>query len=143
MPSMAIRSSGRRRSTRRSTWCRSPFRPRSRCDAANLKRDIFAELGPFDLIFSCGLFDYLRTLIAVALTTTLFHNLSPSGSLYIGNQAPSSTSRWAIELLCDWYLILSRASRTLANRQRSRPFRASDDRARADRHQPAAQARAR
>ncbi len=66
---------------------------------------LFAPLGAFDMIFSCGLFDYLKRDTAVSLTASLYASLAPGGRLYIGNQTPLTPSRWAIEAHCDWYLI--------------------------------------
>jgi extracellular factor (EF) 3-hydroxypalmitic acid methyl ester biosynthesis protein len=66
---------------------------------------LFSSLGAFDMIFSCGLFDYLPRATAVTLTTNLYANLAPEGCLYIGNQMPATSSRWVMEFHCDWYLI--------------------------------------
>jgi len=66
---------------------------------------LFAPLGKFDAIFSCGLFDYLPTATAVSLTRSLYASVAERGTLYIGNMVPSSPSRWIIEFHCDWYLI--------------------------------------
>ncbi|HVU05708.1 MAG TPA: hypothetical protein VHE30_28360 [Polyangiaceae bacterium] len=67
--------------------------------------NLFSPLGTFDAIFSCGLFDYLPQPTATTLTASLYQRVAPGGSLYIGNQTPASTSRWAMEFHCDWYLI--------------------------------------
>jgi hypothetical protein len=66
---------------------------------------LFSPLGHFDAIFSCGLFDYLPQPAAASLTGSLFQRVAPGGSLFIGNQTPKSTSRWAIEFHFEWYLI--------------------------------------
>ncbi|MBM4361267.1 MAG: hypothetical protein FJ104_01210 [Deltaproteobacteria bacterium] len=63
------------------------------------------DLGAFDVVFSCGLFDYLPRRSAAALTGVLWSHLAEGGSLYIGNMVPSSPSRWMIEFHCDWHLI--------------------------------------
>jgi extracellular factor (EF) 3-hydroxypalmitic acid methyl ester biosynthesis protein len=68
-------------------------------------REIFSELGPFDGIFSCGLFDYLAPTTAVVLTKSLFARLAPAGRLYVGNMVPENSARWAMEHLLDWHLI--------------------------------------
>lgn len=66
---------------------------------------LFSPVGDFDAIFCCGLFDYLPKPAAVSLSRTLFGRVRPGGTLYVGNQVPASTSRWAMEFHCDWYLI--------------------------------------
>ncbi|MFT3925802.1 MAG: hypothetical protein QM778_24885 [Myxococcales bacterium] len=75
---------------------------------------LFASFGEFDMIFSCGLFDYLPQATATTLTTNLYANLASGGSLYVGNQTIKTTSRWLIEFLADWYLIYREHSEMLA-----------------------------
>ncbi|HKP56645.1 MAG TPA: hypothetical protein VJV78_07995 [Polyangiales bacterium] len=75
---------------------------------------LFDSVGEFDTIFSCGLFDYLPEQTAVTLTSSLFANLAPEGRLHIGNQTSLSSSRWAIEFHCDWYLIYRQHADMLA-----------------------------
>lgn len=72
----------------------------------NLKDD------EFDLIYSAGLFDYIKTFEdqrkgTIALTKELFDSLKPGGRMLIGNISPelSIGVKWAMECLCDWYLI--------------------------------------
>jgi len=74
----------------------------------------------FDLIYSAGLFDYIKTFAdknkgAVALTTRLFSLLKPGGRMLIGNISPklSTGVKWAMECLCDWYLIHRTAEEVL------------------------------
>jgi extracellular factor (EF) 3-hydroxypalmitic acid methyl ester biosynthesis protein len=66
----------------------------------------------FDLIYSAGLYDYIKTFDhpkkgTIALTKELFDALKPNGRLLIGNISPklSIGVKWAMECLCDWYLI--------------------------------------
>lgn len=66
---------------------------------------LFSALGELDAIFSCGLFDYLTEPTAAALTANLYARLASGRNLYIGNQTPASTSRWAMEFHCEWDLI--------------------------------------
>ena len=66
---------------------------------------IFQEFGPFDMIFSSGLFDYLRFEAASGLTRALYENLAEGGGLYIGNMVPENPSRWLLEHQLDWFLI--------------------------------------
>jgi hypothetical protein len=75
---------------------------------------LFSPLGDFDVIFCCGLFDYLPEPAAVSLSRTLFGRLAARGTLYVGNQVPASTSRWAMEFHCDWYLIYRERAEMLA-----------------------------
>jgi extracellular factor (EF) 3-hydroxypalmitic acid methyl ester biosynthesis protein len=68
-------------------------------------RQIFSELGPFDGIFSCGLYDYLAPTTALVLTKSLFARLAPGGSLWVGNMVPENSARWAMEHILDWHLL--------------------------------------
>lgn len=65
---------------------------------------IFDRFGKFDMLFSCGLFDYLRIPKATALTRNFYENLAPGGRTYIGNMVPENPCRWYIEMHLDWYL---------------------------------------
>ena len=95
-----------------------------KCDPKNDSRGIkkillpykykIKELQPnsFDLIYSLGLFDYIKTFSdpkkgTLALTKTLFGLLKPGGRLLIGNVSPTMPTGivWAMECLCDWHLI--------------------------------------
>lgn len=66
----------------------------------------------FDMVYTIGLYDYIKSFPnknkgTTALTTFLFNLLKPGGRLMIGNishQMPIGI-RWAMECLCDWYLI--------------------------------------
>lgn len=63
-----------------------------------------ANLGPFDLIYSAGLYDYLPRPVAVELTRSLTTHLAPDGELWVGNMVPSTPSRWLMDLHLDWHL---------------------------------------
>jgi SAM-dependent methyltransferase len=65
---------------------------------------IFDSFGPADLIFSAGLFDYLRFHTGVRLVRNLYRNLSPGGRLYVGNMVPENPCRWFLEHHLDWFL---------------------------------------
>lgn len=67
--------------------------------------DLFADFGPFDLIYSVGLFDYLRPVTAVTLTRNLASRLSEGGRAAIANMVPENPSRWFMEHHLDWWLI--------------------------------------
>ena len=60
--------------------------------------------GDFDLIYAAGLYDYLATKTACALTRTLFQSLRPNGRLLIPNFAPSLRDIGYMEAIMDWYL---------------------------------------
>jgi len=55
------------------------------------------------LIYSVGLFDYLKTRRAEALLQTLYASLAPGGILVVGNlKIGPKAGRWAAEMICDW-----------------------------------------
>ena len=66
---------------------------------------LFTPLGPFDLIYSVGLFDYLRPATAVQLARTFESQLADGGSALIGNMSPDNPSRWFMEHHLEWNLI--------------------------------------
>lgn len=56
-----------------------------------------------NLIYSVGLFDYLRDKRAKSLTRSLYQYVKPGGLLVIGNLKQSEDSGlWAGEMICDW-----------------------------------------
>jgi hypothetical protein len=74
---------------------------------------VFAGHGQFDLVYSCGLFDYLQLLTAVSLYRSLYSLVSPQGTLYVGNMVPQNPSRWFMELHLDWFLVYRERSEML------------------------------
>jgi extracellular factor (EF) 3-hydroxypalmitic acid methyl ester biosynthesis protein len=64
------------------------------------------EHGPFDLIYSAGLYDYLPDALAKSLTSKLLSMLAPGGRLVIANFVPQGSGRGYMELFMDWTLIL-------------------------------------
>jgi extracellular factor (EF) 3-hydroxypalmitic acid methyl ester biosynthesis protein len=70
----------------------------------NLVKPTF-ELGKFDFIYSAGLYDYLDTNSAHALTSALINRLQPGGRLIIANYAEGAWGRAYLELFMDWHLI--------------------------------------
>jgi extracellular factor (EF) 3-hydroxypalmitic acid methyl ester biosynthesis protein len=68
-------------------------------------REIFAEFGPFDGIFSSGLYDYLAPTTATVLTKSLYARLASGGALYIANMVPENPGRWVLDHLLDWHLL--------------------------------------
>jgi hypothetical protein len=67
--------------------------------------EVFKGHGAFDVVYSCGLFDYLQQPTAVSLCRSLYSLVGPSGALYIGNMVPACASRWVMELHLDWFLV--------------------------------------
>ena len=68
-------------------------------------RTMFNEFGRFDLIYSAGLFDYLRSATAVQLARDFHSRLGPGGELLVSNMVPENPSRWYMEHHLDWYLL--------------------------------------
>lgn len=74
-------------------------------------RQLFAEprqlqeLGGCGLIYSAGLFDYLRTSTAKTLIEQCFELLEPGGRLLVGNAADAPIVRWVPEYALDWKMI--------------------------------------
>lgn len=66
---------------------------------------LFANLGPFDLLFSSGLFDYLRHDLAAQLVGIFYSHLVDGGRALIGNMAPHNPARWVFEHHLDWTLL--------------------------------------
>ncbi|HYZ87859.1 MAG TPA: PilZ domain-containing protein [Myxococcales bacterium] len=66
---------------------------------------LFTPLGPFDMIYSVGLFDYLRPATSVQLARTFESQLAEGGSALIGNMCPENPSRWFMEHHLEWNLI--------------------------------------
>jgi len=64
-----------------------------------------AAEGDFDLIYAAGLYDYLATNTARALTRKLFERLRANGRLLIPNFTPSLRDIGYMEAIMDWHLI--------------------------------------
>ncbi len=64
------------------------------------------DLGPFDLVYSAGLYDYLELAVAQKLTSKLGALCGPDGRLLIANFVPDGYSRAYMELFMDWHLIV-------------------------------------
>jgi len=82
---------------------------------------LFEEFGLFDVIFSVGLFAYLKTSTAVMLGRSLFARLAEGGSLYMGNMVPENPTRWIMEHHLDWYLIYRSREEMLEIGRRAAP----------------------
>ena len=63
------------------------------------------HVGEFDLIYSMGLYDYLRHGIAERLTRALFDRLRPGGRLLLANFQPEAEGAGYMEAFMDWWLI--------------------------------------
>jgi len=68
-------------------------------------RMLFDDFGKFDLIYSAGLFDYLRAPTAVQLARDFYSRLEAGGQLIIANMVPENPSRWFMEHHLDWPLL--------------------------------------
>ncbi len=65
---------------------------------------IFEAFGPADIVFSSGLFDYLRFRTGVRLVRNLFRMIAESGQLFVGNIVPEQPTRWIFDHHLDWFL---------------------------------------
>ena len=65
---------------------------------------LFAGLGQFDLVYSCGLLDYFQRATAVVLTRRLAEVTRPGGRLLVANMV-DHPFRWVMEWHLDWSLI--------------------------------------
>ena len=77
--------------------------------------------GRFDVVYACGLFDYLQPHTWIYLCRTLFQAVSPGGTLYLGNMVPSCPTRWLMEFHLDWYLEYRERSELLELARRAFP----------------------
>ncbi len=64
-----------------------------------------ADLGHYDLVYSLGLFDYLKANTSRRLASFLFHSLRPGGRLIIANFLPGIKDIGYMEAFMDWDLI--------------------------------------
>lgn len=68
-------------------------------------KDSAGYFGAAHLIFSSGLFDYLSARAYRAFGARLHSSLHQGGEMILGNVATNNPSRWAMEYLCDWFVI--------------------------------------
>jgi extracellular factor (EF) 3-hydroxypalmitic acid methyl ester biosynthesis protein len=70
-------------------------------------RDLLARGLPesADLVYSAGLFDYLRDDVASALLQRLWHSVREGGRLVVANFADDSGERGYMEAMMDWWLL--------------------------------------
>jgi len=83
--------------------------------------NLFAPFGAFDLIYSVGLFDYLRHTTAIGLARNLVARLAPGGRALIANMVPESPSRWYLEYHLDWFLNYRTRDQLLELAERAAP----------------------
>jgi len=74
---------------------------------------VFPAAGEYDMVYACGLCDYLQRNTWVKLCRTLYGTVAPRGTLYVGNMVPSNPSRWFMELHLDWALVFREHSEML------------------------------
>lgn len=86
--------------------------------------DVFAPFGRFDLVYSCGLFDYLQQRTAVTLARRLGATLAPEGRLLVANMVDHAT-RWLMEVHLDWPLVYRTRDELLEVGTRAMPGAAS------------------
>ena len=67
--------------------------------------DLLGEVEGADMIYSAGLFDYLREAPARALLHGCFGLLGEGGRLVVGNAASVPGLRWVPEFLLDWTML--------------------------------------
>ena len=83
--------------------------------------ELFTPFGRFDLIYSVGLFDYLRQSTAVQLARNLHARLEPGGCTLIANMVPENPDRWVMECHLDWHLIYRSHAELLEIGERAAP----------------------
>lgn len=66
---------------------------------------VFPAAGEYDMVYACGLCDYLQRNTWVKLCRTLYQTVARGGTLYVGNMVPQNPSRWFMELHLDWALV--------------------------------------
>jgi hypothetical protein len=62
-------------------------------------------MGPRQLIYSAGLFDYLSDRSFTALLGALHEALAPGGQMLVGNVDVSNPTRYFMEYFAEWFLI--------------------------------------
>jgi extracellular factor (EF) 3-hydroxypalmitic acid methyl ester biosynthesis protein len=78
-----------------------------KCELADIRKMLTGQLnlGQFDLIYSTGLYDYLKEKTAQKLTQHLFAMLKPGGKLVIANFVPTIRDIGYMEACMDWFLV--------------------------------------
>ena len=78
-------------------------------------------MGPRQLIYSAGLFDYLSDRSFTALLGALYEAATPGGQLLIGNVDVSNPTRYFMEYFAEWFLIHRSRSQLLDMARLLRP----------------------
>ena len=78
-------------------------------------------MGPRQLIYSAGLFDYLSDRSFSALLGALYEAATPGGQLLIGNVDVSNPTRYFMEYFAEWFLIHRSRSQLLDKARLLRP----------------------
>lgn len=78
-------------------------------------------LGPRDLIYSAGLFDYLSERSFSTLLQALYDAIVPGGQLLVGNVDVSNPTRYFMEYFGEWFLIHRSREQLLGHGRRLRP----------------------
>ena len=65
---------------------------------------LFDDFGPFDAVYSCGLFDYLQEATAVRLARNLCAAAAPGAPVFIANMVDHA-GRWFVEYHLEWELL--------------------------------------
>ncbi len=85
---------------------------------------LFTEFGKFDLVYSCGLYDYLQERTAIGLTRHLASAVAPGGRLLVANMVDNA-SRWLLDFHLDWPLVYRTREQLLEVARRAAPRDAS------------------
>lgn len=70
-----------------------------------MSKDIAAQFGRHDFIYSMGLFDYLTAPVARSVLSRLYELLEPGGRMIIGNFHVENPTRLYMEYWMDWVLL--------------------------------------
>jgi extracellular factor (EF) 3-hydroxypalmitic acid methyl ester biosynthesis protein len=81
---------------------------------------LFAGIGRFDLVYSCGLYDYLQLRTAVGVTRQLAAATAAGGRVLVANMVDNA-SRWLLDFHLDWPLVYRTREELLQLGQRAAP----------------------
>jgi extracellular factor (EF) 3-hydroxypalmitic acid methyl ester biosynthesis protein len=82
---------------------------------------IAQTMGPRQLIYSAGLFDYLSDRSFSALLGTLYEAIPRGGQLIVGNVDVSNPTRYFMEYFAEWFLIHRSRAQLLDKARQLRP----------------------
>ena len=77
------------------------------CELADIRKMLTGRMnyGTFDLVYSTGLYDYLKQKTAQKLSYHLFSMLKSGGKLVIANFLPTIDDIGYMEACMDWFLV--------------------------------------